>query len=114
MRWRGGSGIRRNDRSRLDRIKLGERFVEIGLPFRRDLALIGRFSVTAINLVHDVHAGNYLTEGGKAVAIEAAVVPEINEQLRGARAGTCGGKRNCAGAVALGDGIVMDIGVSPG
>src|SRR5439155_5601199 len=75
----------RHDTRRLDAIELGEILVKIRLAFVGQSALIrpvaarSALAIATVELIHDLHALDDLAEGRKALCIQAAVVPEIDE-----------------------------------
>ena len=113
-RRRSSVGGGRSDRCGLNTIDIREVFVEIGLPFVGNRALVRAFAIAAIELLDDVHAGSHLAKWRKALAVVSGIIPQIDEELGGAsvRAGSGKGKR--AGTIALGNRIVLDIGALPG
>ena len=66
-----------------------------------------------VQRVHDVHAGHHLRGDAEAHRVEAPVVPEIDEQLRGARVGAAGRERQRAPHVAAPYGVVGEAPVAP-
>ena len=68
------------------------------------------FAVTAVELLHYLHAVRYHAKRRKAAAVEACIIDEIDEHLRGARVRSCfGGKGNRAAAVALGNRVILQV-----
>src|ERR1700690_3202730 len=108
------SRSRGGNRCRLNAIDTREIFVEIRFPFARYRALIGTLAVTAIELLDNVHAGSHLAKWSEALAVEAGIVPQIDEELGGTGIWTGSGKSESAGTITLGNGIVFDVGALPG
>src|SRR5690348_3517280 len=111
---RGGmSGGDRLDASGDDSVEFREVLFEIDLSVTLYLTLIWTLPVFAIELIHDVHAIRDLTERRETHTVQAGVIHEIDEDLRGAGVGTASGKGNRAARVALRDRVVLDVRVLP-
>ena len=67
-----------------------------------------------MNLFHRLHAFGDFAERGESLLIQECVVAEIYEELRGARVGAGGGEGDGAGAIGFFDGIIFEVGGSPG
>src|SRR5690348_7164982 len=111
---RGGmSGGDRLDASGDDSVEFREVLFEIDLSVTLYLTLIWTLPVFAIELIHDVHAIRDLTERRETHTVQAGVIHEIDEDLRGAGVGTASGKGDRAARVALRDRVVLDVRVLP-
>src|ERR1700687_2562284 len=98
----------------LDEIQLREILCQIVVAFPLDSRLVGACTsrralpVSGEELVDDVHAGNDLAERRKPLIVEPRIIPEIDEDLGGARIRPRCGKRDVAALVALLDLVVLD------
>ena len=97
----------------LDIIEVREIFFQVGVAFHLNATLIRsmtaelrRVAIPAVNFVHHVHSFGHFAERRETLPIETGVVAEVDEQLRGARVWTGGGKSDGAARVAALDGVV--------
>src|ERR1700722_15407136 len=117
--WRYGSFVyrrrwsRRRYRRAKDAIKFREILVEVRFSFGGNLGLIRRFAVAGENFLDHVHAAGHLTEGGETHRVETRIFAEADKKLSRASVGPGGGEGQEAGVIALGDGIVLDVGLLP-
>src|SRR5690349_4103457 len=113
--------VRNNHRAN-EVVEFRKFFVQIGVAaFEQFVLMSGThpaarvFSVTAVELLHNVPAFNNLAEGSKGgLGIQSGVVAEVDVNLRGARSRTGVGKRDVAGFVGDLEGIVRNGFMTPG
>src|SRR5262245_8782156 len=95
-------------------------FNKVGIAFGLDLALVGSpargrtFAVTAVQFVDHIHSGKDSPERREALRIQAGIVPDIDEQLRGSRIGAGVREGNVASLVAFLDRIIGNPPPAPG
>lgn len=101
----------------------GDDFVELReIRFEEGVALVvdaileagGLLAVAAVEGFDDGHAFGHLAEGSKALSIQERIIVKVDKELRTARiASRTLRVGDVAGEIALGDGIVFDIGIRP-
>src|SRR6266478_758740 len=120
---RGRRGFRRGSRRageqrrRLYCIELGPAFIKVGLSLLFDLRLVGTGVVAVLVIEHFDHLHSvafYHAERRESHAVEARVLLEIDEHLRGARVRPSGRKRDVPLLVALCHWIIFNVGSLPG
>src|ERR1700722_12207709 len=109
----GRRGYWRRYRGAKDTIEFREILVQVRLPFRGDLSLVRGFAVARENFLDHVHAAGDLAEGREAHGIEPRIFTEADKKLSGAGIRSRSGESQKAGVIALGDGIVLDVGLLP-
>src|ERR1700686_2470148 len=103
----------------LDVIELGEVLVQVGLALLLNFALVGpttagcTFAVAGVQGIHDVHSFGDLAKRGKAHAVQARVVGQIDEQLSGAGVRAGSGEGEEVFFIALSHWVVLDGGLLP-
>src|SRR5436189_5323703 len=97
-----------------DVIEIGKVFLEVGVPFALNAALLrpatgwSAFAIAAVQRVHHIHSGSDLAERRKPLTIQARIVGKVDEHLAGAGIRARGRKGDVTTLVALPHGIVLD------
>src|SRR4029077_19806268 len=116
-RFRRGSGRAGKQRRRLDGIKLGPTLIQVWFSLAFDLRLVGPGIVAVLVIEHFDHFHSvtfHHAEWRETHTVEARVVHEIDEHLRGARIRPSRGKRDVSLLVALRHRVILNIGSLPG
>src|SRR4051812_598104 len=86
------------DRRLLDGVEIGKVLRQIGVAFHLHAPLVGTaaargaLAVFGVELVDDLHPLDHAAERREALAVEAAVLTEVDEHLGRACVGTCHGE----------------------
>src|SRR5271156_6900606 len=90
-----------NYRGGLDRVNLRKILIEISFTLIGDLLLIRPLAVAGVDFLHHVKAIRHFAKGREAHAVQAFVVRQIDEELRGARVRPSSGKGESLHGVGL-------------
>mmetsp|Transcript_84514 Transcript_84514/g.176834 ORF Transcript_84514/g.176834 Transcript_84514/m.176834 type:complete len:298 (+) Transcript_84514:168-1061(+) len=92
---------------------------EVGIALGLHLLLVGSaagwgaLAIAGIELIHDIHAFDYFTNGRETLIVQESVVLEVNEELGRSSIGTCHGICQTATGVRDLVGVVRDGGLPP-
>src|SRR5438093_8678760 len=68
----------------LDVVEFRKRLREICISLGLNAALVGLFTISAVDLIHDLHSSDHLAEWRKSLAVQKGIVFEIDKNLSSA------------------------------